>query len=72
MNILIAGANCFVGSYFAKKLSYVPEVKLTLAAILVTTSIPLLKYTLNLKYHLQNIIFTSSFSSHIVLKIYRV
>jgi len=32
MNILITGANGFVGSYLAKKLSYVPELKLTLAA----------------------------------------
>jgi len=32
MNILITGANGFVGSYLAKKLSNLPEVKLTLAA----------------------------------------
>jgi len=32
MNILITGANGFVGSYLAKKLSNVPVVKLTLAA----------------------------------------
>lgn len=32
MNILITGANGFVGSYLAKKLSNIPAVKLTLAA----------------------------------------
>jgi len=38
MNILITGANGFVGSYLAKKLSNLPAVKLTLAARVASTT----------------------------------